>query len=65
METYLVQNIYELPLAYGEFHLVKAKNKKEAIDLVYDIYQDEFNKKDFKATNVEDLFREEGQVVEL
>lgn len=56
VRDYIVENIYELPVAYNKWFLVKAKNKKEAIDKVYDRNDREFKKKDFAAYTLKEFY---------
>lgn len=61
--SYIVKNIYELPISYNEWFLVKAFNKKEALSKVYDDYGYDFHKKDFIVYTLEEFYSGEDVVV--
>lgn len=58
MKDYIVKNIYELSVSYNEYFLVQANTKKEAVDKVYETQKHEFNKKDFKAYTLAELYKQ-------
>lgn len=57
MKNYIVQNVYELPLSYNEWFLVKADSKKEALYKVYKQYGYDFNKNDFKVYSLDEFYK--------
>ena len=63
MNNYIVKNIYEIPLAFNEWFLVKANNKKEALEKVYAEHGHEFNKKDFEVFTLDEFYDNEDVVV--
>lgn len=62
MKYYMVQNVYEHPVEYNEWFLVKANTKKEALDKVYQQNKDEFTRKDFKVYTLEEMYEDSGDV---
>jgi hypothetical protein len=63
MKNYIVQNIYEIPVAYDEWFLVKAENKKDALHKVFIRYGYECKKTDFKVFTLEEFYENEDVVV--
>lgn len=63
MKDYIVKNCHNSLLSYNEWFLVKANNKKEAIEIVYNNYGYEFHKKDFKAYTLKEMYDDEQIIV--
>jgi hypothetical protein len=57
LKDFIIQNIYEPGVAFNEWFLVKAENKKDAINKVYEQYGFEFRKKDFKAYTLTEFYQ--------
>jgi hypothetical protein len=57
VKDFIVENIYELPVAYNKWFLVKANNKKEALNKVYNRNGGEFRKKDFTVYTLKEFYK--------
>jgi len=61
LNYYIVENIYELGTGFNQYFLVKEKNKKEALDKVYELHRDEeLRREDFTVHTLDEFYKREN-----
>lgn len=63
MKDYIVTN-KESDSLYSKYYLSKGRNKKEAIDKVFEVHGDGHAKKDFAAATIEEYYKNDDAGVE-